>query len=129
MLLTDGLTIKDAFTVNIGVKFDIIALPNSTTRDVILKCTDAVKAELHIDKRAINEPINLANLYTSLDKVIGVQTVQNIKVGTKVGGNYSTYDYDIEGATKDNIIYPSLDPMIFEIKYPNTDIQGRITTL
>tara|TARA_R110002153_G_scaffold48514_5_gene136769 strand:- start:1626 stop:3425 length:1800 start_codon:yes stop_codon:yes gene_type:complete len=129
MLLTDGLTIKDAFTVNIGVKFDIIALPNSTTRDVILKCTDAVKAELHIDKRAINEPINLANLYTSLDKVIGVQTVQNIRIETKVGGNYSTYDYDIEGATKDNIIYPSLDPMIFEIKYPNTDIQGRITTL
>lgn len=129
MLLTDGLTIKDAFTVNIGVKFDIIALPNSTTRDVILKCTDAVKAELHIDKRAINEPINLANLYTALDKVIGVQTVQNIRIETKVGGNYSTYDYDIEGATKDNIIYPSLDPMIFEIKYPNTDIQGRITTL
>tara|TARA_R110002124_G_scaffold61188_5_gene167790 strand:- start:11624 stop:13423 length:1800 start_codon:yes stop_codon:yes gene_type:complete len=129
MLLTDGLTIKDAFTVNIDVKFDIIALPNNNARDVIKNCTEALKLELRSDNRAINEPINLANLYTSLDKVIGVQTVQNIKVGTKVGGNYSTYDYDIEGATKDNIIYPSLDPMIFEIKYPNTDIQGRITTL
>ena len=28
-----------------------------------------------------------------------------------------------------NVVYPSLDPMIFEVKYPNNDIQGRVTTL
>ena len=28
--------------------------------------------------------------------------------------------------TKNNIIYPSLDPSIFELKYPNQDIKGRI---
>jgi hypothetical protein len=61
--------------------------------------------------------------------VKGVQTVQDVKVKTKVGGTYSKYDYDIEGATKNNIVYPSLDPMIFEVKYPASDIQGRITTL
>ena len=58
-----------------------------------------------------------------------LQTVKNLKVESKFGGSYATYDYDIEGATKNNIIYPSLDPMIFEVKFPNTDIEGRITTL
>ena len=42
---------------------------------------------------------------------------------------YSPYSYDIKGATISNVIYPSLDPSIFEVKYPNTDIQGRIVNL
>ena len=33
---------------------------------------------------------------------------------------------DIEGATRNGNVYPSLDPSIFEIRYPNADIQGRV---
>ena len=127
--LTDGCTIKDAFVINVGVKFDIITLPSYNSREVILKCTEVLKDYFNIDKWSINQPINLSNIYTVLDRVKGVQTVQSIKLETKVGGNYSSFDYDIEGATKSNIVYPSLDPMIFEVKYPNSDIQGRVTTL
>jgi hypothetical protein len=39
---------------------------------------------------------------------------------------YSPNAYDIERATKDGIIFPSLDPSIFEIKYPDNDIIGRV---
>jgi hypothetical protein len=42
------------------------------------------------------------------------------------GTTYSQYAYDIAGATKQDTIYPSLDPSIFEVRYPNTDIQGRV---
>ena len=77
----------------------------------------------------INQPINLSNIYTLLDKVKGVQTVKSIIIENKTGTNYSQYAYDIKGATKNNIIYPSYDPSVFEIKFPNTDIEGRITTL
>ncbi len=42
------------------------------------------------------------------------------------GTTYSQYGYDIAGATKQGNIYPSLDPAIFEVRYPNTDIQGRV---
>jgi len=41
------------------------------------------------------------------------------------GGNYSQYEYDIKGATLNNVIYPSVDPSIFEVKFPNSDIKGR----
>ena len=127
--LTDGCTIKDAFVINIGIKFEIITLPSYNSREVILKCTEALKEHFNIDRWSINQPINLSSVYTLLDRVKGVQTVQDVKLETKVGGNYSTFDYDIKGATKSNIVYPSLDPMIFEVKYPNSDIQGRVTTL
>ena len=127
--LTDGCTIKDAFVINIGVKFDIITLPSYNSREVILKCTEALREHFNIDRWSINQPINLSSIYTLLDRIKGVQTVQSVKLETKVGENYSLFDYDIAGATKSNIVYPSLDPMIFEVKYPNSDIQGRVTTL
>jgi hypothetical protein len=38
------------------------------------------------------------------------------------------YAYDIKGATINEVLYPSLDPSIFELKFPTTDIQGRIVT-
>ena len=64
-----------------------------------------------------------------LDQVKGVQTVKTVQIENKVGGNYTQYGYDVKGATKDNVVYPSYDPSIFEVKYPNTDIEGRVTTM
>ena len=39
---------------------------------------------------------------------------------------YSANVYDLDAATKDGVIYPSLDPCIFEIKFPDNDIEGRV---
>jgi hypothetical protein len=128
-MLTDAINIKDAFVVNIGVKYDILILPNYTGRDVLLACTQALQDYFKVEKWSINQPVNLSALYTLLDRVKGVQTVQNIEIENKVGGLYSQYAYDIKGATKNNIVYPSYDPCIFEVKYPDTDIIGRVTSL
>ena len=43
----------------------------------------------------------------------------------KLGDGYSGNAYDIVSATRDGIVYPSLDPSIFELKFPNIDIEGR----
>ena len=43
----------------------------------------------------------------------------------QTSSGYSGNVYDIQ-STKDGVIYPSLDPCIFEVKYPNIDIQGRV---
>ena len=34
--------------------------------------------------------------------------------------------YDVEGALKNGILYPSLDPSIFEVKFPLKDIRGEV---
>lgn len=129
MILTDAINIKDAFVVNIGVNFDIIVKPNFIGRDVLLLCTNLLKDYFDITKWNINQPINVSSIYTLLDQVKGVQTVQKVEIVNNAGGLYSQYQYDIQGATRSNIVYPSYDPCIFEVKFPDIDIKGRITTL
>ena len=129
MPITDALNIKDAFVVNIGINYDILVKPNFNSRDVLLACNNALQDFFDITKWNINQPINISTIYSLLDRVVGVQTVSNIEVVNKQGGNYSEYAYDIKGATRNNIVYPSYDTMIFEVKDLNQDIKGRTTIL
>lgn len=127
--ITDAINIKDAFIVNFGIDYEIIIRPGFSTRDVLIKCTQELIDFFEIRKWSINQPINLSTIYSLLDRVKGVQTVQEVKVENKVNGSYSEFAYDMQGATRNNIVYPSYDPMIFELKFPQQDIKGRTTTL
>jgi hypothetical protein len=129
-VINDSIKIKDAFVINIGVDFDITVLPNYNSNMVIANCITQLQDYFLIDKWQINEPILLKDLFILLDKVDGVQTVKNVSISNKSGSilGYSEYNYDLRGATKDNVVYPSLDPMIFEVKYPNIDIKGRVVS-
>ena len=129
-MLTDAVRIKDAFVINIGVEFDIIVQPNFNNRLIINNCIDALKAYFDIDKWQINQPILINNVRNVIDNVEGVQTVKKLQIVNRVGesNGYSKYAYDVPGSTINEILYPSLDPSIFELRYPDTDIKGRIVT-
>jgi hypothetical protein len=130
-MINDSIKIKDAFIINIGVDFEIIVRPNYNNNEVLTKCINSLTNYFNIGKWQINEPIILKDLFILLDKVEGVQTVKDVTIknitGTALG--YSEYAYDIEGATVNSVVYPSLDPMVFEVKFPNTDIKGRVVPL
>ncbi len=129
-VINDSIKIKDAFVINIGVDFEVVVLPNYNNNEIIFACIEALKVYFDINSWQINEPIIMKDIYILLDKVEGVQTVKNVSVTNKSGTvlGYSQYSYDISGATQNNTIYPSLDPMIFEVKYPDTDIKGRVVS-
>ena len=128
-MLTDAVNIRDAFVVNIGVEYEVVVLPEYNAREVLVRVQEAVKAFFDISRWTINQPIELSKLYTAIDRVKGVQSAENIKIVNKVDGSYSNIAYDVEGARKRNVIYPSYDPMIFEVKFPDRDIVGRITNI
>ena len=123
--------VTHAFIVNIGVNFDIIVLPNYNSNEVLSKSINALRDYFSINNWQINQPIIMRNIYALLDKVEGIQTVKNIELVNLVGENlgYSPYVYDLSQATLNSVIYPSLDPMIFEVKYSDLDIQGRVVSL
>jgi hypothetical protein len=129
-MLTDAVVIKDAFIINIGVNFDVILQPNFNNRVVLNNCINALIDYFDIDKWQINQPILINNVRNVIDNIEGVQTVKKLQIVNKVGTNenYSEFAYDMRGATIDEVIYPSLDPSIFELKFPETDIQGRVVT-
>ena len=126
-ILTDAINIRDAYIINIGINFDIITLPDQNSNQVVLRCIERLKQYFDVNKWQINQPIVISNIYTELDRVPGVQTVVNVKIRNLSDTNlgYSPHAYNIEQATKDGVLFPSLDPSIFEIKYPNNDIVGR----
>ena len=130
-VIGDNIEIRNGFIINIAIDFEIIVLPNYNNNEVILACIESLKQYFLRDNWQINQPIMTRDLFVRLDKITGVQTVKNILFSNKAGESvgYSPYAYDIDGATQDGVIYPSLDPSIFEIKYPNTDIKGRVVPL
>jgi len=127
-MLTDSVTVKNAFIINIGLDFEIITLPGFNSNEVLLKAIGAIKTLLHIDKMQINQPIIFADIYSELASVMGIQSITKLEVYNLFNeeDGYSGNIYDIKVATRDGVIFPSLDPSIFEIKHPNSNIRGRV---
>ena len=136
-ILTDAVNIKNAHIVNIGLDFEIVVLPNYNSNEVLLKCINKLKEYFNIDRMQIGRPIILSDIYVLIDDIDGVQTVirpgadgtGGLQFNCKVNGNYSSNYYDIKNATRNGIIYPPKDPSIFEIKYPDVDIRGKVVPL
>ena len=129
-MVGDSVSIKDGFIINIGCDFEIITLPNVNNNEVLRACIEALQTYFNIDNWQINQPIILRDINVLLDQIKGVQTVKRVTINNKAGvsSGYSKYGYDIQGATQNGIIYPSLDSSIFEVKYPNQDITARVST-
>jgi hypothetical protein len=125
-MVTDAINIKDAYYINIGINFDIVILSGYSNKEVLTNCVAVLQNYFNIDNWQINQPIILSDITSKLLQVLGVQSVVKLEIVNKQGGDYSPYAYDIAGATRQGNIYPSLDPAIFEVRFPNTDIQGRV---
>ena len=127
-ILTDAVNIKDAFIINIGIDFEISVLPNYNSNEVLLRCVNEMKSLFNVDKWQINQPIIKSDINTALANVKGVQSVIGFTLNNLYDSDqgYSGNIYDLTTATKNGIIYPSLDPSIFEVKFPNRDIKGRV---
>jgi phage-related baseplate assembly protein len=130
-MLTDAVNIKTAFVINIGITFEIITLPEYNSNEVLIKCVDKMKSIFDSKVWQINQPIVMSKIYTELDRVEGVQSVTSVRVVNlyNTTDGYSGNVYDIPAATKAGVIYPSLDPSVFEVKYPNSDIVGKVVSL
>jgi len=133
-MINDSIRIKDAFIINIGVNFEIVVLPNFNSNEVLTQCILKLQNYFNNDNMQINKPILINELYSLLgcsEDLKGVQNVKKIEIINKVGvsSGYSQYAYDVKGATQNGVVYPSQDPSIFEVKFPNTDIKGRVVPL
>ena len=129
-ILTDAINIKDAFIINFGIDFEITILPNYNSNEVLLNAIDTLQKYFEIDKWQINQPIIKSEVMNTLANTDGVQSVVGLNFSNlyNTNQNYSGNVYDLETATRQGIIYPSLDPSIFELKFPKKDIKGKVTT-
>ena len=127
-ILTDGINIKPGFPINIGIDFEIVVLPSYNGKQVLVQTIEMMKKYFDIDKWQFNQPIMIGDLVAKMSVVEGVQAVSSIviKNNSSVASGYSGNAYNIGLATINNVVYPSQDPCIFEVKYPDKDIRGKI---
>jgi len=137
-VMTDAINIKDAFIINVSIKFSIITQRGNNKNEVLMRAIERVKSHFDVKKWQINQPIILSDIAYQISLVKGVASVVppvednpekamvliSNKYNTDVG--YSGNVYDLNAATKEGVIYPSLDPCIFEIKFPDLDIEGKV---
>jgi hypothetical protein len=125
-MLTDGVNLLNGFIINIGVDFEIMVYNSYNKREVMLQCITEIENYFNIDNWAFNQAINLSELELIIAGVEGVQSVPKCEIVNKCGGTYSKHKYNIKNATKGKMVFPSLDPSVFELKYPGKDIKGRV---
>ena len=142
-MITDAVNIKDAYVINIGVKFNILTKTGYNGEQVILQAVQRVKEFFDLEKWQIGQPIVLSDLAYQISLVDGVSAVvppddvdedssaqdrPPVQIVNKYDSNagYSGNLYDMRSATKEGVIYPSMDPSCFELKFPNLDIEGRV---
>ena len=133
-MMTDAVQLKDAWVINIGVRFAIFTKRGFNKNEVMLSCVSKLKEYFRIDKWQINQPIVLTDITSEILSVDGVATIVKpqenredlVIIENKWGSGYSANLYDVVNATFNGVVYPSVDPAIFEVKYPDTDIRGRV---
>ena len=138
-LVTDAINIKDAYVINVAVNFAILTKTGFNKNDVLLRCVSAVQDFFDIDRLQIGQPIILSDIAYEISLVDGVASIvppvennttppQTIVIENKykLEEGYSGNFYDISSGLIDGVLYPALDPSIFEIKYPNSDIKGKV---
>ena len=127
-MLTDSINIKNGFIINFAIEFDIVVFKSFNNQEVLLNSIDSIKNYFNIQNWQFNQPLLLSEVFNTLGQVPGVQNVEDVRFINKAGEalGYSKHSYDFSSATINNIIYPSQDIGIFELKYPNSDIKGRV---
>jgi hypothetical protein len=124
-LLTDGVNIMNGFIINVGVDFEIRVYGGYNKREVLVRCVNELTDYFNIDNWSFNMPINISEIELLIAGIEGVQSVPMVEINNKCLGNYSINSYNIQEATKGKMVYPSLDPSIFEVKFPAKDIRGK----
>ena len=137
-MVTDAVNIKDAYIINVGVKFNLTTKTGYNKEEVVLRAIQKVRDYFNIDKWQIGQPIILSDLAYQISLTNGVSSVVPPEEDNPNGlpvvitnkfqasKGYSGNSYNIMLATKDGAVYPSLDPSCFELKFPATDIEGRV---
>lgn len=130
-VLNDNVNVLDGFVVNIGVNFSIKVYKDYNLNDVLIRCIEEIRNFFNIDKWQMNQPIYVNDLNLLINSVDGVRTVTDLEIINKYafvdGSDYNDYRYPIQEALVDGVIYPSADPCVFELRYPERDIVGSAT--
>lgn len=124
--INDTIDIHDAFIVNFGIEYIIVAEEDYDKFEVLTRANNLLRGTFnqHLD---IGEPISITDIYNVLNEVDGVADTVDVEIVKKSGPGYSNVSYDVaSNKTPDGRYIHAPKNLIFEVKNPVEDIEGKI---
>jgi hypothetical protein len=125
-MINDTIDILDPYILNIGIEFTIKAA-TGTDKFVLLDNAVNALADKYSTPYYIGEPFYISDIYSELKNVTGLLDVLTVKLVNKTGANYSFANIDInDNLSPDGSYLVVPANALVEIKYPATDIRGKV---
>ena len=125
-MINDTVDILDTFIINLGINFVVKPEPRTDKYKVLNDCVDALAKEFSTPM-FIGESLSLSRIFNILNNVPGVNDTVKAQIVNKNSANYSNVFFSIDENTSpdgDTIVCPK--NAVFEIKFPETDIKGKL---
>lgn len=125
-MINDTVDILDTFIINLGINFVVKPEPNTNKFKVLNDCVEALANEFSTPL-FVGENISISKVFNILNNVPGVNDAVKAQFVYRQGPNYSNVFFSIEENTSpdgDSLVCPK--NAIFEIKFPQVDIKGKL---
>ena len=129
-LISDAIDILDAKVINLTFHFECMIDPSLNKNSTLQKILLSLENFFRITNFHIDQPIIMSDVTNLIYKIPGVISVEKIEFrsisGVLDNRTYSEHYFDVSANTKRGIIIP-LPGSIFELRYPDFDIEGKVT--
>lgn len=128
-MITDAIEVVDGRIVNIGINYELSVLSDFNPSIVTQSVNGELKEYFDIRNFQFDQPVRLSEIQNIILNTAGVASLLALDLvsreGTIEGNNYSQESFEPLRYIDRGIIYPPRGG-IFEVKFPNDDIEGRI---
>jgi len=125
-MINDTVDILDTFIINLGVNFVVKPEMNADKFKVLNDCVEALANEFSTPM-FIGESLSLSRIFNILNNVPGVNDTVKARFINKNQSNYSNVFFSISenmSPDGDKLVCPK--NAVFEIKFPEVDIKGKL---
>ncbi len=135
-MINDYIDIVSGEVIDLGLQIDILLDKNQNQTEVLREVIGATTTYFSIDKRKMGDPLFVGELMKEVNNVPGVVNVIEVRVYNKIGGEYSSSqvsqsykDAVTKEISQSNMTVYMKSNQIFQIRFPQKDIQIRVITL
>ena len=125
-MINDTVDILDTFIINLGINFVVKPEMNANKFDVLNNCVAALAKEFSTPL-FVGESLSVSKIFNILNNVPGVNDAVKVQFVNKASSNYSNVFFSIgENMSPDGDSLVCPKNAIFEIKFPQVDIKGKL---
>ena len=129
-IVSDAIDILDGIVINLGLKYTVTIGQDAQSSIVIAAINSKLLNYFRIENFQIDQPIKIGEIENLILNTPDVEGITNIRFynNTGVVGNnaYSNFRFNPSNNIDRGYLFPPVGG-IFEVKYPNNDIIGRVS--